>query len=255
MRTGRVRVVAPRPGAALPDAGTPRRFLRGCRRRMECAAPPSSPGQPGQRAAGLRRRRRAPCRGWGRGSPPSPAEGGARPAPAPPPAGSAPAVTGPGSRPPGLWRSGASRTPAGSAGVASGSLPAAEARREAWGVRCVWVSGCAGGVSVCFGVFRPNPDSSPPGCGEGLNRPGAGGSGPPAGVKRAQAAAPCQPGSLLGSCHRFCETVAHLSKTNPFVFIQATLIVFCDRIPVRFLPPASLPCRCGLMQRSEESCS
>lgn len=161
---------------------------------------------------------------------------GARPAPAPPPAGAAPAVTGRGPRPPGLQ-------------------PAAEARREAWGVRCVWVSGCAGGVSVCLGVFHPNPDRLPLGCGEGLNRPGAGGSGPPAGVKRAQAAAPCQPGSFLGSCHRFCEAVAYLSKTNPFISPQTTLIVFCDRIPVRFLRPASLPCRCELMQWSEESCS
>lgn len=254
MRTGRVRVVAPRPGAALPGAGTPRRFLRGCRRWMECAAPPSSPGQPGQRAAGLRRRRWAPCRGWGRGSPPSPAVGGTT-CPRPSTRGGCTGRGRSGPRPPGLWLSGASRTPAGSAGVASGSLPAAEARREAWGVRCVWVSGCAGGVSVCFGVFHPNPDPSPPGCGEGLNRPGPGGSSPPAGVKRAQAAAPCHPGSFLGSCHRFCDTVAYLSKTNPFIFLQATLIVFCDRIPVRFLPPASLPCRCGLMQWSEESCS
>lgn len=90
--------------------------------------------------------------------------GGARPAPAPPPAGAAPAVTGRGPRPPGC---GGAAPHAGSAGVASGSLPAAEARREAWGVRCVWVSGCAGGVFVCFGVFHPNPDPSQTGCGKG----------------------------------------------------------------------------------------
>lgn len=164
-------------------------------------------------------------------------------------------MTGRRPRPPGLWRSGASGAPARSAGVAPGSLPAAQARREAWGVRCVWVSGCAGGVPVCSGVLHPNRDPSPPRCGEGLSRPGAGGSGPPAGVKRAQAAAPCQPGSLLGSCHRFCETLAYLSKINAFIFPQTTLVVFCERIAVRFLPPASLPCRCGLMQCSEESCS
>ncbi|XP_072786561.1 apoptosis-stimulating of p53 protein 1 isoform X3 [Taeniopygia guttata] len=62
--------------------------------------------------------------------------GGARPAPAPPPAGAAPAVTGRGPRPPGC---GGAAPHAGSAGVASGSLPAGEARREAWGVRCVWM--------------------------------------------------------------------------------------------------------------------
>lgn len=73
------------------------------------------PGQPGQRATVLRRRRQAPRRGWGRWSPPSLASGGTRPTPAPPfseglpppsagraALGVAPAVTGRGPRPPGL---------------------------------------------------------------------------------------------------------------------------------------------------------
>lgn len=74
-----------------------------------------------------------------------------------------------------------------SAGGTIGCWPPRPDVRRGW-VFCVCVSGYAGGgvgvcMFVCFGFALPRTDSSPPGCGEGLSSPGAGGSGPWAGCQ------------------------------------------------------------------------
>lgn len=124
-------------------------------------------------------------------------------------------------------------------------LPAAEARSDAWmgsPCLCEWV--CLGGVCVCLGSFLASTDFSPPGCGEGLSSAGAGGSGPSAGCQASAggsficASPPLRerrsPSSA--SAASFCETGAYLSRIKPFVSAQTTLIVFCGRISLRFLP-------------------